>query len=164
MKPHERRVCDIYHRIVDLEEEDLFNPTACHICQRPGAIQSRERSTMSIGTHKDMSGRIKNDLPLRSECRPHPLLEEEDVLTWQTEEVVFLEMRTRGGVIRIGRHDIEGYMRAIRAVKPQNLTRMEPKERTVAHGSNGVRPLRSLIPQARPLPASHEQNSDLPCL
>ena len=114
---------------------------------------------MPIRGHEHMSWLIEDYLAVLCHSRPHPLLEEEDVLAVKTEPAVLLEARDRSLVVRLGRHHIERNGLAVLKRLGQHLAGMEMEKRLVCYRTDRIRTLRAFISQPRSLTAGDKKHT-----
>ena len=152
-----RGIGDFDERIVDLEEKDRLDAALLHIGERAGALERREKSAVTVGTHEDMTGLIENDLALGAHTGPHTLGEEKHIVGIKTEIIVLFEALDRRGVVGLARHHVERNGSAVADRTRENLAGVEIEERRVRYGADLVAALRPVVPETRTLTARDEK-------
>ena len=64
VQANESRISDLHHGIVNLEEEYGGDAALLHVGQTTVLFKGRDGSAVTVRTHEDMAGLVKNDFPV----------------------------------------------------------------------------------------------------
>ena len=124
-----------------------------------GVAQCWEDATVAAGSEEEGVGGRHHHAPGLVKGREHRLGEEEDVLGTQAEVLVALEEAPGGGVVRGRGHHVEGRARLVAPRDAEEAPGMELEQRAPGHGADRKGPLGAVVPQARGLPAGHQEKT-----